>query len=88
MKSGVMGMKLNNFFLFLMVISALFLVSWEDHPDRDDHRDTDRNFRDAQEQTNCQDSGDGSSRSSESDYNTSNDSCCSEERGASARDRD
>lgn len=32
------------------------LCAWEDHPDRDNHRDTDRCFRDAQNSTNCGDS--------------------------------
>jgi hypothetical protein len=40
-------------FAMTVIMGISSLCAWEDHPDREDHRDTDRVFRDAQESTGC-----------------------------------
>ncbi len=41
----------------LSMLTIYGLNAWEDHPDTQDHRDTDRIFRDAQEATGAGDQG-------------------------------
>lgn len=68
-----MKRKRNSLLTVFAVVATLSLHAWEDHPDREDHKDSDRVFRDAQNQTSVQEYENSQNRESVSPEKDSND---------------
>jgi len=82
-------MSLNKLIYIVPTVAMFALSAWEDHPDRQDFKDSDRNFRDAQEESGSRGKEDAPVRGKESDggRDTSDYSASSRDNFTPDRDR-